>query len=146
TSEEAAQVRGNRPEQAAKAMVMRVKISSKQYIYVHAVLPGDKRIDFAKVAQAVGGVKASLATAEEAEKITDCIMGAVPPVSFNEQVELIVDPLLLSNNDELFFNAGLRERSINIRTQDYVRIVQPTQVPLLKVRCYAKGFSCLTKT
>lgn len=130
TSEEAAQVRGSSPGQGAKAMIMRVKLNSKNYIYVHAVLPGNQRVDFSKVAQAAGGIKASLATAEEAQKLTDCIMGSVPPVSFHPDVELIVDPSLLDNNTELFFNAGLRERSIGICTQDYVRIVQPRQVPI----------------
>jgi len=130
TSEEAAQIRGSTPGQGAKAMIIRVKISSSKHTYVHVVLPGDQRVSFEKVAQAAQGKKASLATAQEAQQITDCVMGAVPPVSFDPDVPLIVDPYLLEHNEKLFFNAGLRERSIGIRTEDFVRIVQPRQVSI----------------
>ena len=132
TSEEAAQIRGSTPGQGAKAMIVRVKHSSNKHTYVHVVLPGDQRVSFDKVAQAAKGKKASLATAEEAQQITDCMMGAVPPVSFDPDVPLIVDPYLLEHNEKLFFNAGLRERSISICTQDYIRIVQPIQTSIVE--------------
>lgn len=75
TSEEAASIRGTELGQGAKAMVCRVKISSQKRVYVQAVFPADQRVDFDKVAQAVQGKKASLATPEEAQALTDCEMG-----------------------------------------------------------------------
>ncbi|MCL2308890.1 MAG: YbaK/prolyl-tRNA synthetase associated domain-containing protein [Proteobacteria bacterium] len=125
TSEEAARVRGIALSQGARAMVCRVKHTSKQHSYVLAVLPADQQLDFGKVATAVGGKKASLATPEEAQALTDCEMGAVPPLSFNSELLLIVDLSLASRHDEVSFNAGLRERSITIATEDYLRIVAP---------------------
>ncbi|MDR2244233.1 MAG: YbaK/prolyl-tRNA synthetase associated domain-containing protein [Burkholderiales bacterium] len=125
TSEEAASVRGTTLSQGARAMVCRVKHSSKQRTYVLAVLPANRQLDFVKVAAAVGGKKVSLATPEEAQALTDCEMGAVPPVSFHPELLLIVDPGLASRHDEISFNAGLRERSIIIATEDYLRIVAP---------------------
>lgn len=132
TSQEAAQVRGTALSQGAKAMICRVKISSKQKAYVHAVFPADQQADFEKIATAVGGKKASLATPEEAQALTDCVMGAVPPVSFNPDVMLIIDPTLASRHEEISFNAGLRERSIVINTQDYLRIVVPKQSSIIR--------------
>lgn len=125
TSEEAAQVRQTALGQGAKAMVCRVKISASQRVYVLAVLPADCQADFDKIAAAIGGKKAALATGEEAEKLTDCVMGAVPPVSFHSDLHLLVDPSLLTRNREISFNAGLRERSIIIHSEDYRRIVCP---------------------
>jgi Ala-tRNA(Pro) deacylase len=125
TSEEAAAARGTVLSQGAKAMTCRVKQSATRHIYVLAVLPADQQIDFVKVAAAVNGKKASLATPEEAQALTDCEMGAVPPVSFHSELLLVVDPSLASRHNEISFNAGLRERSIIIATEDYLRIVAP---------------------
>lgn len=132
TSGEAAAIRGTALGQGAKAMVCRVKISSQKRVYVQAVFPADQRVDFVKVARAVQGKKASLATPEEAQALTDCEMGAVPPVSFNPEVLLVIDPTLAQRYVELSFNAGLRERSIIINTQDYLRIVAPQQFPVIQ--------------
>lgn len=132
TSEEAAQVRGTALSQGAKAMICRVKITSNQRQYVQAISPADQQVDFTKIAQAVGGKKASLATPEEAYALTDCLMGSVPPFSFNPEVLLIIDPTLATRHEEISFNAGLRERSIILNTQDYLRIVAPQQVSIIK--------------
>lgn len=132
TSEEAAAVRGTVLSQGAKAMTCRVKRSATQRAYVLAVLPADQQLDFVKVAAAVDGKKASLATPEEAQALTDCEMGAVPPVSFHSDLLLIVDPSLALRNDEISFNAGLRDRSIVIATEDYLRIVTPRQATIIR--------------
>ncbi len=132
TSEEAAQVRGTTLGQGAKAMVCRMRVSSSRHVYVLAVFPGDQRVDFNKIAAAVNGKKAALATPEEVEKLTDCVMGAVPPVSFHPELRLIVDPSLLRRNQKISFNAGLRERSIIINSADYQRIVAPCCITIIK--------------
>lgn len=132
TSEEAARIRGTALSQGAKAMLCRVKITSNQRQYVQAVFPADQQADFTKIAQAAGGKKASLATPEEAYALTDCLMGAVPPFCFNPEVMLIIDPTLATRHEEISFNAGLRERSIILSTQDYLRIVNPKQASIIK--------------
>lgn len=132
TSEEAAEFRGTVLGQGAKAMICRVKISSHHHIYVHTVIPADQQVDFQKVALAAEGKKASLATPEEAQALTDCVMGSVPPVSFNPEAILIVDLTLASRFEEIAFNGGLRERSIVIKTQDYLRIVKPKMASIIK--------------
>lgn len=132
TSEEAAQIRQTALSQGAKAMVCRVKISASRHTYVLAVFPADQRVDFHKIAAAIDGKKAALATSEEAEKLTDCVMGAVPPVSFHPDLHLLIDPSLFTRNQEISFNAGLRERSIIINSADYQRIVCPSCAAIIK--------------
>ena len=69
---------------------------------------------------------------KQADTLTDCVFGAIPPFSFHPDLLLIADPSLLSRYDELAFNAGTLERSIILNTRDYVSIVQPTLVDVIK--------------
>jgi Ala-tRNA(Pro) deacylase len=122
-SEQIAKIRGNRPEQAAKAMVLQIRGDAPGHVL--AILSGNRRIDFAAAAKAVGGRKASFAAADEAQRLTSCAMGAVPPFTFDpERLPLIVDPDLLQN-DSLYFNAGRLDRSIECATADWLRIARP---------------------
>jgi Ala-tRNA(Pro) deacylase len=98
--------------------------------FVLAVLPGDRKLDFRKVADAVGKRKAGLATPEEAMRETGCMIGAIPPFSFSENIVLVADPALIENHDEVAFNAGRLDRSMVLNAEDYVRIARPLLRPV----------------
>ena len=100
--------------------------------YVLAVLPADCQADLGKLATALGGRRAGLCSAEEVMDLTGCIFGAVPPVSFHEKLMGIADPTLFTRYKELAFNAGSRDTSIIIDTQDFHRIVHPREIDFLK--------------
>jgi Ala-tRNA(Pro) deacylase len=119
-SEIVAELRGTKPGQGAKAMFCR-----SMGTFVLAVLPGDRKLDFRKVADAVGKRKAGLATPEEATRETGCVIGAIPPFAFSANIRLVVDPALIENHDEIAFNAGRLDRSIVLDAQDYLRIAKP---------------------
>lgn len=127
-SEHISKIRGNLPSQAAKAMVMAVKTAEGRK-FVLAVLPGDRRVDFAGIAKAVGGKKSSLAAPEEAKRLTDCEMGAVPPFSFSDELVLVVDPNLLTH-DQIAFNAGRLDRSMFLATASYLAVAKPKVAPI----------------
>jgi Ala-tRNA(Pro) deacylase len=122
-SEQISKIRGNHPSQAAKAMVVAVKAAEGRR-FVLAVLPGDRRVDFSGIAKAVGGKKAALAAPEEAKRLTECEMGAVPPFSFSDELTLVVDPNLLTH-DKLAFNAGRLDRSMFLATKSYLAVAKP---------------------
>lgn len=46
------------------------------------------------------------------------------PFSFSPELELIVDPSLLENED-LYFNAARLDRSMVLKANDYVNLVKP---------------------
>ena len=69
---------------------------------------------------------------DEVMELTGCIFGAVPPVSFHPDLKLVADPSLYERYKELAFNAGLRDHSIIINTEDYKRIVHPELIDFLK--------------
>ena len=84
-----------------------------------AVLPADQQADLSRVAAAVGGRRASLASPAEVDSLTGCVFGAIPPFSFHPDLLLIVDPLLFERYDEIAFNAGVLDHSVILNTQDY---------------------------
>jgi Ala-tRNA(Pro) deacylase len=88
------------------------------------VVPGDERVDFAAVKALLGATYAAFATPGIAEELAGSVVGTVLPFAFDARLELIADPGLL-RHDELFFNAGRLDRSMALRTRDWVRIAQP---------------------
>ena len=122
-SERVAAIRGTQVGQGAKAMLCRAK--DQPGTLVLAVLPGDRKVDFRKVAQAVGSKKVSLASPDEAAATTGCVIGAIPPFSFTPDIRLVVDPQLLARHEEIAFNAGRLDTSIVLNAADYARIAAP---------------------
>lgn len=121
-SEKVAAVRGTEVGQGAKAMICSLKGAE---FHVMTVVPGDRLVDFKKVARQFGLSKASLLPAEQAVELTGCVVGAIPPFSFHPKLRLLVDADLLRRFDEIAFNAGRLNRSIVLKTNDYVRIAGP---------------------
>lgn len=122
-SEAVARIRGTRPEQGAKAMLC--VTTGAVSVPVLAVLPGPARLDFRKLGAAVGAKKATLADPGFAREVTGCEMGSVPPFALAPGIHLVVDPMLLSSNVEIAFNAGRLDRSIVLAVDDYLRLARP---------------------
>lgn len=118
-----AEIRGTEPGQGAKAMLCSLKGTAEVYGLV--ILRGDQKLDMKKVGAILGGKKAQLVSAELARELTGCVIGAIPPLSFDPRIRLIVDPQLTSRYSEIAFNAGRLDASMVLDTQDYLRIAQP---------------------
>ena len=123
-SEKISVIRGNRPEQAAKAMVLDVRGGGGGRRHVLAILPGNRKLDFNAVATLFDARKCGFASPETAQQITGCAMGAVPPFSLDPALAVVVEEDLLAN-DTLFFNAGRLDRSMELDTKDWLAIVKP---------------------
>jgi Ala-tRNA(Pro) deacylase len=117
-------IRGNRPDQAAKAMVLDVRGGGGGRRHVLAILPGNRKLDFAAVASLFAARKCGFASPETAQEITGCAMGAVPPFSLDPALSVVVEEDLLAN-DTLFFNAGRLDRSMELDTKDWLAVAQP---------------------
>lgn len=116
-------IRGNELNQAAKAMVLEVTMpEGAEARYLLAIVPGDCKINFKSAARAIGGKKSSFAAPEKAQELTQCVMGAVPPFSFDDRLALRVDSRL-RDVGTLWFNAGLLERSVALDVNDYFRVI-----------------------
>ena len=117
-------IRGNRPDQAAKAMVLDVRGGGGGRRHVLAILPGSRKLDFGAVAALFEARKCGFASPETAQEITGCVMGSVPPFAFSPDLAIVVDEDLLGN-DTLFFNAGRLDRSMELDTQDWLAVARP---------------------
>jgi Ala-tRNA(Pro) deacylase len=118
------QMRGNRVEQAAKCIVIMAKLGKKITKYILGVVAGDARVDLNAIKSMVGGTYVSFASPDIAERLSGSVIGTVLPFSFTEEMELIVDPGLLTH-EEIFFNAARLDRSMALRTSDYLAITRP---------------------
>ena len=117
-------LRGNKLSQAAKCIVLMVKVGKKVTRYVLAVVPGDAKVDVQAVKALLSGTYATFASADIAERLAGSVTGTILPFSFHPDLELMVDPALLEN-EELYFNAARLDRSLALRTSDYVALAKP---------------------
>jgi Ala-tRNA(Pro) deacylase len=117
-------MRGNALAQAAKCIVLMVKLGKKTTRYVLAVIPGDARLDLGAVKALLGGTYAAFASADVAERLAGSAAGTILPFTFDPELELIVDPSLLEN-DELYFNAARLDRSLAVKSSDYAALAKP---------------------
>lgn len=119
-----AKIRGNRTEQAVKSIVVMIRFGKNEPRYALANVPGDCRVDLKAVRALFGGSQSAFAPREKAEELTGCVIGSIPPFSFNSQLEVLADPLI-QENEEVVFNAGQLDRSIFIKCVDFFRIAKP---------------------
>jgi Ala-tRNA(Pro) deacylase len=126
-----AKIRGNRIEQSIKSMVLQVRLTRKENIYCLANIPGDCRVDFDGVKAYFEADSVAFAKREKAEELAGCVIGAIPPFSFSDPLQLLADPLI-RQNEEVVFNAGRLDRSIMMALDDYIRIARPQMVPIAR--------------
>lgn len=105
----------------AKSMV--VKKSSGGYAL--AVLPGNVRIDFARLAAATKSDTVSLASKKEAEEIMGCSTGCVYPLGNLLNLETLFDEKVV-RQEYVYFNPGSHTKSVKIRTRTLIDLVKPT--------------------
>ena len=124
-----ARIRGNRIEQSIKSMVLQIRLTRKENIYCLANVPGDCRVDVEGVKTFFKADSVAFAKRDKAQELTGCVIGAIPPFSFSDRLQLLADPRI-QENEEVVFNAGRLDRSIMMKLSDYVRIAQPQLVPI----------------
>jgi Ala-tRNA(Pro) deacylase len=123
-SDKISAIRGNRPDQAAKAMVLDLRGGGAGKRHVLAILPGNRKLDFIAVANLYEARKCGFASPDTAQELTGCVMGSVPPFSLNPALAIVVEEDLLGN-DTLFFNAGRLDRSMELDTKAWLAVARP---------------------
>src|SRR5712692_2746340 len=79
-------MRGNALSQAAKCIVLMVKIGKKITKYVLGVVPGDARVDLNAVRALMKGTYVAFASAEIAERLAGSVAGTVLPFAFSPEL------------------------------------------------------------
>jgi len=122
-------LRGHPVCQAAKCIIVMVKIGKKITKFVLAVVPGDARVRLDVIRDLKQATYAGFAPPDRAEELAGSVVGTVLPFSFDPRLDLLADAAL-KDYPELFFNAARLDRSIALNTADYLRIAQPPFAPI----------------
>ena len=117
-------VRGNPLSQAAKCIIVMLKLDKKTTRHVLVVVPGDARVDFNALKALYGASYCGFASVESAERLGGSAVGTILPFSFDPALELLADPRILETT-EMFFNAARLDRSLALATEDYRAIANP---------------------
>ena len=119
TCEDAARIRGTKPEQGAKALVVCADGQPRLL-----VLPCSRKLDFKlyKSWQQVRDLR--MATPDEVLQLTTLVIGSIPPTGNVMNLPTFVDETLLTQ-DQISFNAGDHKISIIMNSKDYLTAVNP---------------------
>lgn len=126
TSEEASKLRtGYKLNQGTKAIIIRVKENAAKKYFLMLVIPGDKRINFAKVKKDFRIKDLRFASESEIKEITGGVqIGGIPPLGNLFSLKIIADPQVFKN-EKIIFNAGDRSFSVAMKSGDYMNLVSP---------------------
>lgn len=104
------------------AKVVMVKAKER---YIMTVMPASCRIDFRKLKDVLRETDLRLASEEEFKTVfPDCEAGAEPPFGNLYNIETYVDKSL-TEDDQIFFNAGNHYETVVMDYTDYDKIVRP---------------------
>lgn len=124
TTDVVSELRGHPLEQAAKCLLIMVKVDRRTRRFVLAVIPGDRTVDLDVVKGLYDARYVGFCDPDTAERLARAVPGTVLPFAMDPSVELIVDPDLL-DHARVYFNAARLDRSIGLATADYNRIARP---------------------
>ena len=94
------------------------------------VLPAPMKINFSRIRQATGAIKAELAEEKDfMDRFPSCEVGAMPPFGNLYGMDVYVDESL-AEDEEIAFNAGTHTELLRIRFEDFNRLVHPQMCSL----------------
>ena len=124
-SEAISVIRGNRPDQAAKAMVLDVRGGGAGKRHVLAILPGNRKLDFSCRCKTVRGAQMRLRLARHRAGADRLRHGLGAAVFAQSRRSPSWSKRTCSANDTLFFNAGRLDRSMELDTKDWLAVARP---------------------
>lgn len=124
TTESVSALRGHPVSEAAKCLILIVKIDRRVTRYVLAVVPGDRRVDLNAIRTLFAARYVGFCDAATAERLAHAVPGTVLPFSFDPELELVADPDVIAQPC-LYFNAARLDRSLAISGADYARLAEP---------------------
>jgi Ala-tRNA(Pro) deacylase len=120
TAQEVAAAQHVRGRDVAKVVMLRAGDE-----YLMAVLPAPYHVDIERLGVATGKEDLRLATeAEFTGLFPGCEPGAMPPFENLYGMPVWVDRSL-TQDEEIFFNAGNHEQTVHVGYADFARLVQP---------------------
>jgi Ala-tRNA(Pro) deacylase len=124
TTESVSALRGHPAAEAAKCLVLIVKLDRRTTRYVLAVVPGDRRVDLAAVRRLYAARYVGFCATDTAVRLARAVPGTVLPFAVAPDVELVADPDVIGQ-PQLYFNAARLDRSLVMSGADYAAVARP---------------------
>lgn len=117
TSKQSAKYRNDPLEIGAKALIIK---TNKEFIM--CILAAHKKIDSKRLKMALQTSRIRFATKEEIKELTSLAPGSILPFGNLFKLKTFIDKSILKN-DFIAFNAGLLTKSIKIKKEDYLKLI-----------------------
>lgn len=121
--EQAAQERGQRPEQVIRSILFRLAKDD----YMLALVAGPGQISWRALRQYLGQSRLTMAKPDEVLAVTGYPIGAVSPFGLPRPMRILVDPGVLAPQ-EISIGSGERGATIIMRTDDLKRALGEVEV------------------
>jgi Cys-tRNA(Pro)/Cys-tRNA(Cys) deacylase len=89
--------------------------------YALLVIPGDRRVNLQRAAEALNTRNVQLLGFREAEEVSGYPPGGTPSVHHKTSLEVVVDRSMLAY-ETFFCGGGTRNRLLEIRTDDFLKL------------------------
>ena len=96
-----------------------------------AVVPADSEVDLKAVAEALGGRRASVATAADAEKATCYVLGGISPLGTRRPMPIVLDASAM-DHPTIHVSAGRRGLEIELAPADLARVTKACVAPIAR--------------
>ncbi|CAH0527158.1 aminoacyl-tRNA deacylase [Vibrio hippocampi] len=118
--EDAAQLRGIKPQTMLKTMVLRDMDNQ----YVLACCPGDKQVDPKKVRTLLSRRRMTCLSSDEVEAITGYKIGTVTPLLLKQPLPIVLD-LDIKRNHTITISSGERIAGIELPLEQLLSLITP---------------------
>lgn len=125
--EEAARVRGLRPAQVLKTLV--VRRSENDYLFI--LVPGDRSISWPKLREHLNVNRMSMPDAAEARAVTGYERGTITPFGSLRDWPVVADSTM---SDIVSIGGGGHGVSITVRSDDIIRVLGATKADVTEAR------------
>lgn len=98
---------------------------------VIAVVPAGAELDLKKLADAVGGRRATMADPTEAERATGYVLGGISPLGLRRPLPVVLDATAL-DRPTIHVSAGQRGLELELAGADLARVAKATVAPIAR--------------
>jgi Cys-tRNA(Pro) deacylase len=126
--EQAAEERGQKPEQVVRSILFRV--SEGDYLMV--LVAGPAQISWPDLRHYLGESRISMAPREEVESISGYPVGAVSPFGLPREMRILVDENVFTP-EEVSIGSGVRGTTVILRTEDLRRALSDPEIGRFQV-------------
>ncbi len=96
-----------------------------------AVVPADSEVDLKAVAEALGGRRASVVTAADAERATGYVLGGISPLGTRRRLPVALDASAM-DQPAIHVSAGRRGLEIELAATDLARVTGARVAPIAR--------------